>query len=173
MINIKKLVYAALCIAIALYLPFLTGQIPEIGSMLSPIHIPVLLCGFICGWPYGIIVGFISPILRNMLFAMPPMPLALIMAFECAAYGCVAGILYNALPKKIGYTYISLILAMLSGRIVWGIGRFILAGLNNTVFPFDAFIAGAFADALPGILLHIAIIPPIIIALKKAKIIPQ
>lgn len=168
---IKKLVYAAVCLALALYLPFLTGQIPEIGSMLSPMHIPVLLCGFICGWQYGVAVGFIAPLLRHMLFSMPPMPMALIFAFEFAAYGCIAALLYKALPKKAGYVYLSLLGAMLGGRIVWGIGRALLAGISNTVFPFGAFLAGAFIDALPGIILHIALIPPIVIALKKAQIV--
>ncbi|MBE6679745.1 MAG: ECF transporter S component [Ruminococcaceae bacterium] len=168
---IKKLVYAALCLALALYLPFLTGQIPEIGSALSPMHIPILLCGFICGWQYGIIAGFIAPLLRHMLFSMPPMPMALIFAFEFAAYGCAAGILYGALPKKIAYTYVSLVGAMLCGRVVWGIGRFVLAGINQTEFPFSAFLAGAFIDAFPGIVLHIVLIPPIVISLKKAKLI--
>ena len=167
--HVKKLVYAAVCLALALYLPFLTGQIPEIGSMLSPMHIPALLCGFICGWQYGLAVGFIAPLLRHLLFSMPPMPMALIFAFEFAAYGCIAALLYRALPKKIGYVYISLTGAMLGGRVVWGIGRFILAGINHTTFPFSAFLAGAFIDAVPSIILHIAIIPPVVIALKKAK----
>lgn len=170
MTHVKKLVYAAVCLALALYLPFLTGQIPEIGSMLSPMHIPALLCGFICGWQYGIAVGFVAPLLRHMLFSMPQMPMALIFAFEFAAYGCIAGLLYKALPKKIGYVYVSLVGAMLGGRAVWGIGRFILAGVSHTSFPFSAFLAGAFTDALPGIALHIAIIPPVVLALKKAKV---
>ncbi len=168
--HVKKLAYAAVCLALALYLPFLTGQIPEIGSMLSPMHIPVLLCGFICGWQYGIAVGFIAPLLRHALFAMPPMPMALIFAFEFVAYGGTAGILYRVFPQKIKYVYLSLISAMLCGRVVWGIGRFILAGVNNTAFPFSAFLAGAFIDAVPGIILHIVLIPPVVIALKKSRL---
>ena len=69
--NVKNVVNAALCLALCMALPFLTGQIPQIGSALSPMHIPVLLCGFICGWPYGLIVGLIAPILRFLLFGMP------------------------------------------------------------------------------------------------------
>ena len=90
----RKLTYAALFLALAMVLPFLTAQIPEIGSMLSPMHIPVLLCGFLCGWPWGLAVGFIAPPLRSVLFGMPAMfPGAAAMAFELATYGAVSGLL--------------------------------------------------------------------------------
>ena len=86
--NIQKLTYSALYLAIALVLPFLTGQIPQIGSMLCPMHIPALLCGFVCGWGWGLAVGFIAPLLRSVLFGMPDMfPTAVSMAFELAVYG--------------------------------------------------------------------------------------
>lgn len=169
-----KLVYAALCLALAMVLPFLTGQIPQIGKMLNPMHIPVLLCGFLCGWPYGLAVGFIAPLMRSMIFTMPAMyPDAVGMAFELAAYGLLAGLLYQKLPKKIPYIYVSQLGAMIGGRIVWGIARFIMAGLAASTFPMEAFIAGAFTNALPGIVLHIALVPLIVMALRKAKLIPN
>ena len=165
-----KIAYSAVCIALAMILPFLTGQIPQVGNALSPMHIPVFLCGFLCGWPYGIIVGLISPILRFFAFGMPPlMPKGLSMAFELATYGFVSGILYKKLPKTTLNIYISLIVAMVAGRIVWGVARFVLAGISGTEFPFSAFIAGAVTTALPGIILHLIIIPLIVLALKKAK----
>ncbi|MBE5949485.1 MAG: ECF transporter S component [Lachnospiraceae bacterium] len=165
-----KIAYSAVCIALAMVLPFLTGQIPQVGNALSPMHIPVFLCGFLCGWPYGIIVGFISPILRFFAFGMPPlMPKGLSMALELATYGFVSGILYKKLPKTTLNIYISLIIAMVTGRIVWGAARFVLAGISGTDFPFSAFIAGAVTTALPGIVLHLVIIPLIVLALKKAK----
>ena len=93
-ITVRTVVFAAAFLALALMLPFLTGQIPQIGSMLSPMHIPVLLCGFVCGWPWGLAVGVVAPPLRSVLFGMPPMyPTALCMAFELAAYGAVAGLM--------------------------------------------------------------------------------
>lgn len=170
--SIRSMVLAAMCVAVGLFLPFLTGQIPEIGSRLSPMHIPILLCGFMCGWQYGLIAGFITPILRSLLFGMPPMiPMAVSMAFELAAYGLLTGILYRALPKKPAFVYVTLIVSMLLGRVVWGVASMIIYGATGGAFTFAAFIAGGFTNAIPGIILHIAIIPPIVLALKKAKVI--
>lgn len=167
---LRSLIYAALCLALCLYLPFLTGQIPQIGKALSPMHIPVLLCGFLCGWPYALAVGFIAPFLRFLLFHMPEMPMGIAMAFELAAYGLLASLLYRALPKKPGNVYVSLIGAMLGGRIVWDVTRWVLAKIMGVEFTLQMFLAGAFVTAVPGILCHILLIPPMVIALKKAKL---
>ena len=168
--KIRSLVFSAACIAIGLYLPFLTGQIPQIGSRLSPMHIPVLLCGFLCGWQYGAAAGAIMPLLRGLLFGMPPLiPTGLAMAFELAAYGAFSGILNAILPKKIGYVYLSLILSMLLGRIVWGVVTALICMADGSAFSFSMFLAGAFVNAVPGIILHIAIIPPIVLALRRAN----
>ena len=117
-VQIRKLTYSALYLAIALVLPFLTGQIPEIGSMLCPMHIPALLCGFVCGWPWGLAVGFVSPLLRSLLFGMPTAYTAVAMAFELAAYGAVSGILYRIFPRRNWSVYVTLIAAMIVGRLV-------------------------------------------------------
>lgn len=172
-LRILKLIYSALFLALAMVLPFLTGQIPEIGAALSPMHIPALLCGFVCGWPWGLAVGFVAPLLRNAVFGMPMMPGAAFMAFEMAAYGAVAGALFRLLPKKIWAIYASLVTAMVAGRLVWGAVRFVFAGLGHTSFPFSAFLAGAVLDAVPGIILHIVLIPLIVMALDKAGLIPN
>ena len=168
-LQIRKLTYAALFLALALVLPFLTGQIPQIGSALSPMHIPVLLCGFLVGWPWGLAVGFIAPLLRSVIFGMPVMvPGAVAMAFELAVYGLVSGILYRLLPKKKWSIYVTLIVAMLAGRVVWGIARLIIAGLSGNSFTWALFLAGAFTNAVPGIILHIILIPVIVMVLERA-----
>ena len=168
-LQIRKLTYAALFLALALVLPFLTGQIPQIGSALSPMHIPVLLCGFRVGWPWGLAVGFIAPLLRSVIFGMPVMvPGAVAMAFELAVYGLVSGILYSLLPKKKWSIYVTLVVAMLAGRAVWGIARLIIAGLSGNSFTWALFLAGAFTNAVPGIILHIVLIPVIVMVLERA-----
>jgi len=169
----KRLVLSAMFLALCLVLPFLTGQIPEIGSALSPMHIPVLICGFVCGGYWGAAVGFIAPFLRYMIFQMPPMPMGIAMAAEMTVYGLVAGLLYKKLPKNIGCMYISLVSAMLLGRVVWGIVRFLMAGLGGSEFSMAAFWAGGITGAIPGIILQILIIPVIVMALKRAKLIEK
>ena len=166
--NIKKLILAALFLAMALVLPFLTGQIPEIGSMLCPMHIPALLCGFFCGWPCGLMVGFVAPVLRSITFGMPPMfPVAICMAFELATYGAVTGALYQKLPKKKSSIYVALLVAMVAGRLVWGAARFVCSGLDASAFGFGAFWAGAITTAIPGIIVQIVLIPLLVMALEK------
>ena len=143
----RKMIYSALYLALALVLPFLTGQIPEIGAMLAPVHIPVLLCGFVCGWQWGLAVGLVAPLLRSALFGMPPLyPTAVAMTFELAAYGALAGILYRRLPRKLWSVYAALLLAMIGGRLAWGAARYLLAGLAGSEFPLSAFRAPAQAD---------------------------
>lgn len=166
--SLRRLILAALFLALAFVLPFLTGQIPQIGSALCPMHIPVLLCGFFCGPWYGLAVGAAAPLLRSLIYGMPPlMPTGIAMCFELAAYGFAAGLLYKLLPKKNGYIYVSLISAMLAGRVVWGIARVVLAGLTHSEFVWSAFLAGAFVNAVPGIILHILLVPTLVMALKK------
>ena len=169
--SVRKLVFAAVCLALCMVLPLITMHIQAIGNALCPMHIGVLLCGFICGPWYGLAVGFIAPLLRFALFGMPPIyPTGLAMCFELAAYGLFAGILYKALPKNIPMLYVSLICSMLLGRIVWGLARCALALFGGVEFSWQAFVAGGFTTAIPGIILHIVIIPPIVLALKKAKL---
>ncbi len=184
-LRVRRLTYAALYLAIAMVLPFLTGQIPQIGAMLSPMHIPVFLCGFLCGWPWGLAVGLIAPLLRSVLFGMPAMfPTAVAMTFELAVYGGLSGFLHRrlrcprpdgflrrhlpAMPASAGSVYAPLIIAMLAGRAVWGAARVLLAGLSGSGFTWAMFLAGAFTSAVPGIILHILLIPPLVIAMERA-----
>ena len=167
--RILKLVLAAVCLALCMVLPFLTGQIPEIGSMLCPMHIPVLLCGFLCGPAWAAIVGAVAPLLRFALFGMPPLfPTGAAMCFELAAYGAISGLLYHLLPRKAVNVYVSLIAAMLAGRLIWGAVMLLLSGVTGKAFTFAAFLAGAFTNAVPGMILHILLIPVIVLALEKA-----
>ena len=169
-LTVKKLVFAGVCLALCMVLPFLTGQIPEIGSKLSPMHIPVFLCGFLCGWPLAALVGLIAPPLRFLLFGMPPLfPTGVSMMVELAVYGAVAGLIYEKLPKKMISLYIAMIVSMLLGRIAWGAMRYLLMAFGSSL-TFQAFLAGAFLDAWPGIICHLLIVPPVVKALEKTGV---
>ena len=168
--SVKKLVYSAMCLALCLVLPFLTGQIPEVGSMLLPMHIPVLLSGFLCGGGWGAAVGFTAPLLRHLIFSMPPMPGCISMAFELAAYGLVTGLLYKWLGRGIKSIYGSLLCAMVAGRLVWGVAQMAIMGLSGGSFPLSTFVAGAVTSAIPGIVLQLVLLPVLVKALEKAKV---
>ena len=162
--KLLKMTVSALCLAMAYVLPFLTGQIPEIGAMLCPMHLPVLLCGFICGWYWGLGIGILAPLFRSLTLGMPPIfPTAVCMAFELAVYGLVAGLMHKLLPKKKPYIYCSLLAAMIAGRIVWGLAMLVCLGATGGSFTFSAFIAGAVTTAIPGIILQIILVPVIVI----------
>ncbi|MCR1960329.1 Protein of unknown function [Thomasclavelia cocleata] len=170
--SVRNIVLSALFLALGFVLPFFTMQIPSIGSMLLPMHIPVIICGFVCGAPLGLIVGFILPLLRSLIFTMPPMfPTAIAMAFELAAYGMISGYLYNRSDKKVFDIYFSLIVSMIGGRIIWGLVSAILCGFSGQVFGISVFVAGAFSNAVPGIILQIILIPVLIVVLQKVKLI--
>lgn len=172
--NVKKLAVTAMLFAVGIVLPFMIGQIPAIGKMLLPMHIPVLLCGFIVGWQYGAIIGFLLPIVRGILFGMPPLyPNAVAMAFEMATYGFVSGFLYShAKWQCTKMLYVSLIAAMLAGRVVWAFAEVVLLGIGGNMFTWNMFVAGAFLNAIPGIIVQLVLIPLIMVALKRAKVVP-
>ncbi|MBQ3103873.1 MAG: ECF transporter S component [Oscillospiraceae bacterium] len=171
---IRNLAYSALCLALCMVLPFFTGQIPQIGSMLCPMHIPVLLAGFLCGPWWAAAVGAVAPMLRYLIFSMPPpLPTGLAMTFELFTYGLAGGLLYRKLPKKTSSVYLALLSAMLMGRGVWGLVCILIYGAMGQPFTWAIFLAGAFTNALPGIALHLILIPILVLTLKKAKIIAK
>ncbi|WP_440896726.1 ECF transporter S component [Amphibacillus sp. Q70] len=166
----KRLVFVSLCIAIGLLLPQLVNILPMArpGAILLPMHIPVLICGYIVGWRYGLLAGLILPLLAFFLTGMPPLfPIGVSMMIELGAYGLLTGLLYKVTDGKI---FVSLIGAMIGGRVVYGIANSILFGVADMSFGMEAFVAGAFVTALPGIIIQLLLIPPIIQALKNANL---
>lgn len=162
--KMRTMILSALFLACGMVLPFFTAQVKEIGDTFLPMHIPVLLCGFICGPIWGFAVGFCLPFLRSVVFSMPALyPNAVWMALELATYGCSAGIFYSRFQK----IYPALILSMILGRIVWGISKTILLGLGGSAFSVQAFLIGGFLDAFPGILLQLFLIPLILKIIHK------
>ena len=166
----KQLTVSALLFALGLVLPFLTGQVPQIGNMLLPMHFPVFLCAFLCGWQYALFLGFLLPICRSMIFGMPHMfPVAIAMAFELAAYGLIAGLIYGrSKQKSTASLYIALISAMILGRVVWGIVEVLLLGIGENAFTWQMFLSGALLEAIPGIILQLILIPGILVVLRRS-----
>ncbi|MDO4741244.1 MAG: ECF transporter S component [Eubacteriales bacterium] len=163
----RRLTLSAMCLAAGLLLPFLTGQIQHIGNMLCPMHLPVFICGMVCGPLWGLAVGAILPILRSMLFGMPVlMPMAL----AIAAYGVISGLLRRKLPRTLPMLYVSLIAAMLLGRVVWGLASVPLYGAAAKSFTFALFITNGFVNAVPGVILQLIAVPAIVTALEKARL---
>lgn len=167
----RKMILAATFLSLGLILPFFTAQIKEIGDTLLPMHIPVMFCGLVCGPWFGLAVGLILPLLRGAIFSMPPLyPAAVWMAFELATYGLVIGFVYRACSKKgTKAVYLSLITAMICGRLVWGIAKTLLLGLAGKGFSFQMFLAGGFLDAIPGIILQLILIPAIMGIINRTK----
>ena len=169
----KKLVLAAMMLALCLVLPFLTGQIRELGNKLLPMHLPVFLCGLLCGAPWGLLVGFAAPLLRSVLFGMPVLyPTAISMAIELATYGAVAGFLYNRSRWQcVVALYRSLLAAMIAGRCVWGVVQAVLLGLTGSALTMQAFVTAALLNAVPGLILQLTLIPALMVALHRTGLV--
>jgi len=172
----KKIVTAALFLAIGWLLPLLTGQIKTIGQMLLPMHLPVIISGYILGPFWGLLLGFITPVTRSLIFGMPALyPNAVGMAFELASYGFFCGFLFRLLGKSkkesnstvILKYYGSLIVSMLIGRAVWGIVRVIMSGVTQTPITWKIFFATEFVKAWPGMIIQLIIIPPLVRSIKR------
>ena len=167
----RRLTLSAMLTAVGMLLPFLTGQIQRIGNMLLPMHLPVFVCGMICGPMWGFAVGMVLPLLRSIVFGMPVLvPAAVCMAFELATYGLVSGMLRSRLPKTLPMLFISLIAAMLLGRLVWGIVCIPVYGFVSKSFTWQIFFANGFVNAVPGMILQLIAVPAIVTALERAHL---
>ena len=162
-----RLTTTALCIALGLLLPtvfhvFGTGA----GTALLPMHLPVLLCGLLCGWQYGAACGILVPLLSSILTGMPPIvPTGASMMVELCAYGVLTGLFYQTLHQKL---YVSLVGAMLGGRVIYGLVNAVFMGVAGKPYGFAAFLSGAFLTAWPGILLQLIVVPLLVFTLQKS-----
>ncbi|MBR7179850.1 MAG: ECF transporter S component [Oscillospiraceae bacterium] len=169
--NIKRLTLSALCIALCVVLPMAFHVIPNAGSVMLPMHIPVLLCGLVCGWQYGLLCGILGPLVSSILTGMPPAAILPGMMVECGMYGCVGGLMMERIRTGSLYAdlYISLPIAMLAGRVISGIVK---ALILTPGMSFSAWVAASFVTALPGISIQLILIPSLIVALTRAGLIP-
>lgn len=173
----EKIVLAGLFIAIASVLPLLFHSIViggnSLGQVISPMHFPVLIAGVILGWKYGLAVGIISPLLNSILFLMPPLyPMAIAMALEMGTYGCIIGIISqytHPFSNRIANIYVSLLMAMIAGRIVYGTFMSIVMNIAGNSYGWTVFISSVVIGTLPGIILQFLIVPAAIMLIEQKK----
>lgn len=168
---IKRMTLAAVCVALCVVLPIAFHSIPNAGSVFLPMHIPVLVCGLICGWPYGLVCGLMGPLLSSAITGMPPIAILPAMMVECGVYGLVAGLMLKFLRTGKTYAdlYIALVAAMLAGRVASGIAK---ALIFTPGLAMSAWVASSFVTALPGIVIQLVFLPSVVFMLMKAGIIP-
>ena len=170
--NIKRLTLTALCVALCVVVPMAFHTIPNAGVVMLPMHIPVLLCGLVCGWQYGLLCGILGPLVSSVVTGMPPAAILPGMMVECGMYGCVGGLMMAYVRTGILYLdlYISLPVAMLMGRIISGIVKALILtpGMSLTVWATTSFVT-----ALPGISIQLILLPTLIVALIRAGLIPS
>ncbi len=169
---VKKMVYTAVCIALCVVLPLAFHSIGNSGQIFLPMHIPVLLCGLMCGWPFGLACGVLGPMLSSFITEMPPIAMLPSMAVECAVYGCTAGLMMKFIRTKysIADLYISMTVAMVAGRVLAGFTKAWI--LNDGSAPF-AWVTTSLVAGIPGIIIQLALIPLIVLALTRAKLLPK
>ena len=169
---IKNLTMAAVCVALCVVLPIAFHSIPDAGTVFLPMHIPVLICGMICGWPYGLLCGLMGPLVSSALTGMPPIAILPAMMVECGTYGLVSGLMLKFLRTRNTYAdlYIAQIMAMLAGRVVSGIAK---ALIFSPGMALSAWVTASFITALPGILIQLIFLPSVVCTLMKARVIPQ
>lgn len=173
MSSVKKSIITAVCIALCIVLPQAFHAIPNAGGVYLPMHIPVLLCGLICTWQYGLLCGIVGPILSALFTGMPPVAILPSMIVELAVYGAVSSLMMAAVKTKHAYVdmYISLIIAMIAGRVVSGVAKALIFSAGE--YSMTAWVTGSFVVSFPGIIIQLVLIPTIVFALMKAKLIPQ
>ena len=169
--SIKRLTLTALCIALCVVVPMAFHVIPNAGAVMLPMHIPVLLCGLVCGWQYGLICGIMGPLVSSVMTGMPPAAMLPGMMVECGMYGCVGGLLMERIRTGSLYAdlYICLPAAMLAGRVISGVVK---ALILTPGLSFTAWATASFVTALPGISIQLILLPTLIVALTRASLIP-
>ncbi|MBP7174709.1 MAG: ECF transporter S component [Thermoclostridium sp.] len=173
MSSVKRSIITAVCTALCVVLPMLFHSIPNAGSILSPMHIPVLLCGLICGWPFGLLCGLAGPLLSSLIAGMPPMAYLPPMMIELGIYGLVCGLVMSVVRTKKLYAdlYISLVVSLIAGRIVAGLAKALIFAAGK--YSIAAWVTSYFVTCWPALVIQLVLIPTIVYALMQARLIPQ
>lgn len=164
-IKTKKLTYSSLLLALGIILPQVFHLFGASGSIFLPMHIPVLLAGFFLGGSSAAVIGIIAVLLSEIVTGMPPVPILYFMLVEVAVYGLVAGLAYKKFRLNI---YVSLIIAMIAGRVASGLTVFILQQLLGLKISAISYVIGSVVTGLPGIIIQLILIPMIVLAVERA-----
>lgn len=168
MTSTQKLTFSSICLACCFCLPMLTASAPHISAMLCLMHFPVMVCGMMCGAPWGVAVGVSAPILRSLMFDAPVMyPDAVAMCVEMGVYGFVCGLEANDPRKSPGNVFLDLVLSMVAGRVAWGAAMVFFALISDVSFSVEIFKT-AILNTWPGIMLQLMSLPPLIVFLQTA-----
>ncbi len=173
MSNVKKSIITAVCIALCYVIPLMFHGIQNAGNIFCPMHIPVFICGLICGWQYGLLCGIAGPALSSALSGMPPVAILPSMMVELAVYGTAAGLMMKLVRTKSTYAdlYISLIVAIVCGRVLAGLAKALIFARGS--YSMSAWIAGSVVTSWPGTVIQLVFIPTIVFALMKSHLIPE
>lgn len=168
---VKRTVLAALMVAMCVVLPMVFHSVPNGGSVFLPMHIPVLICGMICSWPYGLVCGLLGPLLSCLITGMPPMAMLPAMMIECAVYGLTTGLMLKFVRtgKLYADLYLALIVAMLAGRVLSGIAKALVLSPGISL---HYWLTASFVTALPGIVIQLVAVPLLVGMLMKIRYLP-
>lgn len=162
-ITTKDIALSGLLLSMGILLPMVFHVFGMTGPMALPMHIPVLLGGFLLPTNLALLLGIITPIISGLLTGMPVMfPMAVIMAFELGMYGFIASIAakkLNDLP--------SLLIAMVSGRITAGLVVALLVQFFGVKMNPVIYLKGAVITGIPGIIIQLIFIPPLVYAIRR------
>lgn len=169
---VKKIVFTAVCTALCVVLPMAFHAVQNAGTVFLPMHIPVLLCGLMCGWPFGFICGLLGPMLSCLLTAMPPAAMLPSMMVECAAYGCVTGLMmcWVHTQHPVMDLYISMVTAMVAGRVLSGLAKSLIFSPGTAPF---AWVTTSLVAGIPGIVIQLVLIPLVVYSLTRARLLPE
>ena len=172
MSQVKRIVIAAVCAALCIVLPMAFHSIPNAGALWLPMHIPVMVSGLVAGTVAGAVTGLLGPALSSLLTGMPAAPILPSMTCELVVYGLVSGLLCahvrtGRLPLDL---YVSLVGAMICGRIVGGLLQALIFSAGS--YSLAAWATAYFLTGLPGIVLQLVVVVPVVVALERAGLVP-
>ncbi len=166
--TLRSVVLGGMLTALGVLLPIVFHAM-GLGKVFLPMHIPVFLAGFVCGPAIAMLVGIVTPLISSVFTGMPPFmpPIAQAMVLELAVYGLVTGYLFR--KARLG-VYVSMIIAIISGRIVYGVlAHLLMPLLGFPNVPIWAPLTVSLLESLPGVVLQLVVVPGLLALVKQHR----